>query len=61
MSDEAKAPPHRITIDLPDRAYQRLLWCKAETEAPSMVSVIRFALRDYQEKLMAARASKGPI
>ena len=44
---------HRITIELPKRVYDRLLWCQTELGAGSKIEVIRHAINDYEAALRA--------
>ena len=47
----------RMTIELPVRSYNRLVWLQGEIGAGSMVEVIRHALMAYEEKIRAITAN----
>jgi hypothetical protein len=47
MTDEPKTELKRVQIDLPPKAFGRLMKLKADSEAPSYADVIRNALGLY--------------
>ena len=41
----------RLQLEMPHRSFERLVWCREQSEAPTFIAVIRRALQVYEAHL----------